>query len=152
MNESTSSKSNHSHDDWQPEKSASPKIAENKDKDKNQGDKSQMTREKKTLGKRSNAEKRDEIVDKAMKMNEESDKVFMKFEEKILQMEEQRQKDNHQFQTQLLSYFFHSQYTPHSCDPPQWQFPISPLPSYYANGGNNSGDDSFDYNELDSIQ
>ena len=36
----------------------------------------------------------DEIVDKVMKMNEESDKVFMKYEEKLLQMEKERKKDN----------------------------------------------------------
>ena len=35
MNESISSKSDDSHDDWQPEKRANPKIAENNDKHKN---------------------------------------------------------------------------------------------------------------------
>ena len=66
----------------------------------------------------------------------------MKFEEKLLQMEEQRQKDNRQFQTQLLSYLFH--HAPPSYVPAQRQFPISPFPSYYTNGGNNSSDEFFE--------
>ena len=53
-----------------------------------------------------------EFVEKIMKLRDESDKNYMELEEKLLQMEEQRQKDNRKFQMQLMSFLCSHQQGP----------------------------------------
>ena len=47
----------------------------------------------------------DEMVEKLMKMQEESDRHYMRMEEKLLEMEERRQRESQEFQLRLMSFF-----------------------------------------------
>ena len=48
-------------------------------------------------------DKFDGFVDKLMKIHEESDKNYFHLEEKLLEMEEQRQRENQEFQVRMMS-------------------------------------------------
>ena len=41
-------------------------------------------------------------MEKAMNMHNESEQHYLKLEEKIMEMEERRQKENHEFQLQMI--------------------------------------------------
>lgn len=59
-----------------------------------------------------NMEQMEELVDKMVKLQEENEKNYMKLEEKMLEMEERRQKDNQEFMMHMFSFM---------CNPPMPQ-------------------------------
>ena len=69
-----------------------------------------MVEEKKAAGgnkkrRRSNEKvnKMEYLVEKVIKMQKESDKHYLRLEEKMLEMEERRQKESREFQLQMMS-------------------------------------------------
>ena len=51
-----------------------------------------------------NMEQMEELVDKMVKLQEESERNYVKLEEKMLEMEERRQKDNQEFMMRMFSF------------------------------------------------
>lgn len=81
-----------------------------------------------------NGERVEELVGKILSMHEESDRNYMKLEEKLLKMEEQRHKDSQDFQLQLMSMMCGQQRLSYS--PPAYSYGFP----YYPNAEDNSPD------------
>ena len=81
-------------------------------------------------------EQMEELVDKMVKLQEESEKNYIKLEEKMLEMEERRQKDNQEFMMRMVSFM---------CSPPMPQ-PSAPHTPYSFHPMYNS----FSHSEQDS--
>ena len=69
----------------------------------------------------------DELVDKMVKVQEESEKNYIRLEKRMLEMEERRQKDNQEFMMRMMS-FMCNPLMPHAqSSTPQPQYNFHPM-------------------------
>ena len=62
--------------------------------------------------KRAESSKVEDMMGKLMKMQEESDEHYMRIEEKLLEMEKQRQKESQEFQLRMMALLSNPQVPP----------------------------------------